>query len=52
MPLRPPRAVRISPIAALYRLGLDETYPLAARADLLVAIKRANNDLIHSFGAR
>lgn len=48
--IRKPR--RISPLAALYELGLDERYPHTAKADLLAAIKRANNDLIHSFGAR
>ena len=53
--LRPPRIVRtrrISPLAALYELGLDESYPPQAKADLLAAIRRGNNDLIHSFGAR
>ena len=49
--LRPPRIVRISPLAALYELGLDESYPPQAKADLIAAIRRGNNDLIHSFGA-
>lgn len=51
--LRPPRIRRrISPLAALYELGLDERYPPQAKADLLVAIKRRNNDLLHSFRGR
>ncbi len=47
---KPPRTRRISPLAALYELGLDERYPPQAKDDLLAAIARSNNDLIHSFG--
>ena len=52
MTIRPARGIRrISPLAALYELGLDASYPPQAKADLLAAIRRANNDLIHGFGA-
>jgi hypothetical protein len=42
----------VSPLAALYALGLDLGDLAIMRRDLLEAIDRANHDLLFDFGAR